>query len=298
MAAGFPRVCVVVPCHNEEERIGGCLRALENQTYPNYEILVVDDASTDNSPKIVKDNGIKLIRLETNSGVARARNVGVKHSDAEIIAFTDGDCVVEKRWLEKLIDAMKSKNLDVVLGKKIRALNNQSYVVRAQNGGRSIIEIGSEDLGGGYSVAYKSEVIKELGGFNQRFMRGCEFDFNLRVMENRFSLGWAEDAVVSFSYADTIGRLWKQRTADGFWLKEIMRAHPWFARKQIKHLLTRIIIIFAPPLYLFRMFILWRKYENLKMLLAHWGFKYLKSLAYYLGFISPFPSRYLKTRRT
>ena len=286
---------MIVPCYNEEENIEKCLRALKNQTYPNYKIIVVDDASTDNTPKIVKDHGIKLIRLETNSGVARARNVGIQHANTEIIAFTDGDCVVEKRWLEKLINAMKSKNLDVVIGKKLRPLNNYRYVVQAQLGGRSIKEIRDESLGGGYSVAYKREVFKELGGFNERFMRGCEFEFHLRVIESHFNLGWAEDAVVNFSYPDTVGRIWKQQSADGFWIKEIMRAHPWFVRKQTKFLAARVIIVVIPLLYLFWMLKLRRKYDNLKMLLAHWVFIYLQSLAYCVGFL--FPLRYLKTRR-
>lgn len=290
------KVCVIVPCYNEEKVIGNCLSALKNQTYPNYEILVIDDASTDNTPKIVKDHGVKLIRLEKNRGLARARNVGIQHADAEIIAFTDGDCVVEKRWLEELINTMKSKNLDVVIGKKVKPLNSYCYVVRAQLG-RSIKEIRDESLGGGYSVAYKKEVFKELGGFNERFMRGCDFEFHLRVMESRFNLGWAKDAVVGFSYPDTVRKIWKQQSADGFWIKEIIRVHPWFIRRQIKFLAARVLIVVNPLPYVLWTLKLRKKYDNLKMMLDHCVFIYLRSLAYCIGFLSPRPARYLKDDR-
>lgn len=289
-----PKVCVVVPCYNEEKTIGNCLSALKNQTYPNYEILVIDDASTDSTPQIVEKNGIKLIRLEMNRGLARARNVGIQHADAEIIAFTDGDCVVEKNWLEKLISTMKSKNLDVVIGKKVKPLNKYSDIVQAQLGGRSIKEIRDETLGGGYSVAYKRKVFRELGGFNERFIRGCDFEFHLRVKESHFNLGWAKDAVVNFSYPDTVRKIWKQQSADGFWIKEIMRAYPWFIKSQIKFLAARVLIVVIPLLYILWTLEFRRKYGNLKMLLDHCVLIYLKSLAYCIGFLSPRPARYLK----
>jgi len=277
-------VCVIVPCYNEEETIGECLEALKNQTYPISELVVVDDASTDNSQKIVQDKGVRLIRLRKNSGVARARNSGIQNTEAEIIAFTDGDCVVECQWLKELIKAMKSKNLDVVMGKMIRPLNAENFIAIAQTGGKKIKEVKDESLGGGYSVAYNRKVFQQLGGFDERFRRGCEFEFNLRVLESRFKFGWAENAVVKFSYASSIKQLWNQEFSHGFWSKEIMRAHPSFITRKRKYMLGRAAVIILPLVYICFLSREWRDYNSPKILLVEGAITFLRSLAYYSGF--------------
>jgi glycosyltransferase involved in cell wall biosynthesis len=278
-----PGVCVIVPCYNEEETIGECLEALKSQTHSISELIVVDDASTDNSPMIVRHKGVRLIRLKENSGVARARNLGIRKTEAEIVAFTDSDCVVERQWLEELIKAMKSKNLDVVMGKILTPLNAENFIVIAQTGGKKIKEVKEESLGGGYSVAYKRKVFQQLGGFDERFRRGCEFEFNLRVLESRFKFGWAENAVVKFSYASNIRQLWNQEFSNGFWSKKIMRAHPSFIRRRIKYMLGRGVVIILPILYICFLLREWRDYDSLEILWAEGATTFLRFLAYYSG---------------
>ena len=88
------KVSVIIPLYNEEKYILECINSVINQTYKNLEIIIVDDKSTDNSLKIleqIKDDRIKTIKLDKNSGVAHARNKGVEVSTGDYICFLDSD---------------------------------------------------------------------------------------------------------------------------------------------------------------------------------------------------------------
>ena len=107
-------VSIIIPVHNSEKFIKETIKTVQNQTYKNYELILVNDCSTDNSKKIIeeeikKDNKIKLINLKENFGAAIARNTGIDNSKGKYIAFLDADDLWEKEKLEKQIEFM-SKN--------------------------------------------------------------------------------------------------------------------------------------------------------------------------------------------
>lgn len=113
-------VTVIVPLYNAQKYISETIQSVINQTYQNWELLVVDDCSTDNSVMIVKkfeeeDKRIKLILSETNfGGPARPRNIGLDNSNGEYIAFLDADDVWLKDKLEKQIVVLEDKDCDIV----------------------------------------------------------------------------------------------------------------------------------------------------------------------------------------
>lgn len=97
-------ISVVIPLYNKECSISATLQSVLNQTYADFEIVVVDDGSTDNSADIVSaynDKRIRLIR-KTNGGVSSARNEGILAAKGEYIAFLDGDDIWDSRYLEQL----------------------------------------------------------------------------------------------------------------------------------------------------------------------------------------------------
>jgi GT2 family glycosyltransferase len=104
--ATVPRrsVSVIVPVLNGEATIARCLESLCHGTYPEerHEILVVDNGSTDRTAAIAGQYPVRLL-TEPEPGLSRARNRGIEASRGEIVAFTDADCYVSKRWLEELI---------------------------------------------------------------------------------------------------------------------------------------------------------------------------------------------------
>ena len=109
------KVSVIIPLYNEEKYITACVESVINQTYKNLEIIIVDDKSTDNSLKIVKnikDKRIKIISLKKNAGVANARNKGVEAATGDYICFLDSDDFWDKTKIEKQIKLLdKQKEL-------------------------------------------------------------------------------------------------------------------------------------------------------------------------------------------
>ena len=110
------KVSVITPMYNCERFIAETINSVINQTYENWEMILIDDASNDKSVEIVKlytklDKRIRLIKLSENSGAAVARNKGIEESSGRFIAFLDGDDLWEPNKLEKQIQFMIERNI-------------------------------------------------------------------------------------------------------------------------------------------------------------------------------------------
>src|SRR5262245_56398582 len=92
MMTTAPSVSVIVPVYNGAQSIGNCIESLLKQDYPNYDIIVVNNNSTDNTVEIVRKYPVRLVFC-LERGPAAARNAGINTSTADIIAFTDADCL-------------------------------------------------------------------------------------------------------------------------------------------------------------------------------------------------------------
>ena len=102
--AGSPFYSIILPLYNRPRQVSKAISSVLNQTYTNFELIVVDDCSTDNSYEIVKeinDKRVKIYQLEKNSGPAAARNYGVNKSSGEYISFLDSDDFYEPFFLEE-----------------------------------------------------------------------------------------------------------------------------------------------------------------------------------------------------
>lgn len=111
-----PLVSIITPLYNSEKYIAETIESVLAQTYSNWEMIIVDDCSKDNSTKIVeeyqkKDRRIKLYRNEINKGVSYTRNRAIDLSQGKYIAFLDSDDLWKKEKLEKQIKFMEEKNV-------------------------------------------------------------------------------------------------------------------------------------------------------------------------------------------
>ena len=97
------QVSVIVPAFNAAENIEACVRSIQAQTYSPCEIIVVNDASTDNTAEITAELNVKLINMKRNGGAGAARNAGVEVAQGDIVAFTDSDCVAPSSWVEHIV---------------------------------------------------------------------------------------------------------------------------------------------------------------------------------------------------
>jgi glycosyltransferase involved in cell wall biosynthesis len=114
----LPFVSVIVPVYNDKKRISICIEKLLNQTYPKdkYEIIIIDNNSTDTTPDIVESYPVKLLFEKNIQSSYAARNKGIKKAKGEIIAFTDSDCQPTKEWIENGIMSLLNNKVDLVAG--------------------------------------------------------------------------------------------------------------------------------------------------------------------------------------
>lgn len=127
------KLSVIIPVFNVENYLNKCLDSICNQTLTDIEIICVNDGSTDNSLNILKeyskkDSRIKIISKE-NEGQSTARNLGIKESQGEYLAFVDSDDFIELDMLEKLYIKAKNNNLDIVMC-KIATYDNQTEEIK------------------------------------------------------------------------------------------------------------------------------------------------------------------------
>lgn len=113
----MPKITVFVPVYDVEKYIQRCLESIHNQTFQDFEIVVVNDGSPDNSEKVVLDyqKTEKRIRYfyQENQGLGEARNHGIREAKGEFICFIDSDDFIEPDYLELLYHAIEKENADV-----------------------------------------------------------------------------------------------------------------------------------------------------------------------------------------
>ncbi|HTZ35603.1 MAG TPA: glycosyltransferase, partial [Stellaceae bacterium] len=106
-----PRVSVVVCAYNAERTMRACLASLERLSYPDYEVIVVNDGSRDATLAIAEGFPYCRIISQENRGLSVARNVGAAAATGEIVAYTDSDCVADPDWLDYMVGTMEARGL-------------------------------------------------------------------------------------------------------------------------------------------------------------------------------------------
>lgn len=125
-----PKVSVILTVKNEERTIGHAIESLLRVDYPYYEVIVVDTGSEDQTVRIAKQYGIKTIQVNASTPSA-GRNVGIKNSSGEIVAFVDGDCYVRRKdWLKTAVGLLRQKNIGGVSGPVIPS-SQSTYMSKA-----------------------------------------------------------------------------------------------------------------------------------------------------------------------
>ena len=112
----LPTISIIIPVYNGEKTILQTLACALAQTYQNFDVIVVNDGSTDNTPYIlnqIKDPKLKIINLSPNQGRSNARNTGVQASESDFIAFLDADDSIPSEKLQKQIDYMLIEKIDL-----------------------------------------------------------------------------------------------------------------------------------------------------------------------------------------
>ncbi len=118
------KLSIIVPVHNSKKTIDQCLKHIFDSYYKNFEVIVVDDCSTDSTIEKVKKYNCKIIRLKKNKGVANARNIGAENSKSKFLVFVDSDILVYEDTFSKMVEEYKS-NPEI---KSIGAIDSGEYI--------------------------------------------------------------------------------------------------------------------------------------------------------------------------
>ncbi|PWH20035.1 MAG: glycosyl transferase [Ardenticatenia bacterium] len=190
------RFSVVVPTFNRSDTLRQTLAALVGQDYPDYEVIVVDDGSTDDTGEMVRQAfpGVHYLH-QSNRGPAAARNAGIHAASGEIIAFTDDDCLPPYNWLTRLADGYARHPEVVGVGGYLEApaevlqhnilARYERYMTREHYGARDEEVVGGFECpaGGTCNMSYWRSVLIEVGGFDEgfRYAAGEDTDLKWRI---------------------------------------------------------------------------------------------------------------------
>lgn len=198
-----PKISVVIPAFNEEKFLPKCLESLKNQDFKNFEVIVVDNNSTDKTAEIAKNFGA-IVFSEKNQGVAFARQKGFLEARGEIIASTDADTILPKNWLSRIFDSMslkatespateggiggefqKDKNLVAFGGSCILYSGPLSAKLAARCFLPSLLLLDKKFFGGwslmGCNFALRKSAFLKIGGFNTNLKLNEDIEISHRL---------------------------------------------------------------------------------------------------------------------
>lgn len=192
-------ISIIIPTYNNADLLPRAIKSVLNQTYTNFELIIVDDASTDNTREVVenyiqKDSRVKYYKHKENKERSAARNTGIKYSTKPFLAFLDSDDKWLPTKLEKQILYLKKKGkewIGVYCNRKIIGIGNSSiYPITFRKnipveGGRQLIKSVLLQKVGSFSstILIRKEIIQITGGFNESFILNEDFEFTVRLLK-------------------------------------------------------------------------------------------------------------------
>lgn len=224
MSPTVPRISVIVPAYNASRTIRACLESLLAQSYPRdrYEIIVVENGSTDDTGAVAAAFPVRLYH-SARWGPAPARNLGISLSRAEIIAFTDSDCVAHPDWLRELAQAYADPAVGAA-GGRIESYDSpdRSVIERFCDECLPLVNYLSgeaEYLPHLYTAnaSYRRDLLVQLGGFNDAMFTGEDVDLSWRLqLQTAHTIRYVEGAVIGHWHRATRVGLARQYRQYGF----------------------------------------------------------------------------------
>ncbi len=202
---GRPRISVIIPTHNRAELLDRAIKSVLAQTFEDFELIVVDDASTDGTSEVVAefdDPRIRYIRLKKNSGAPTARNTGIKKSRGAFIAFLDDD----DEWLPHRLE-LQVKRFEE-LDEEVGVVYGGFYYVSQQTGkiigkrmpahrGWVYRNLLVENFVGSPTLLIRRECFKRAGLFDPKLTSSQDWDMWLRIARY-YKFDYVEDVVAKY----------------------------------------------------------------------------------------------------
>ncbi len=216
----FPFISVVVCSYNGSATIRDTLEGLQQLDYPHFEVIVINDGSTDNLAAIVKEYPVKLLNTPTNGGLSNARNMGMNHSRGEIVAYIDDDAYPDPQWLHYLAYAYRTSTHDCMGGPNLAPFEDgpiATCVANAPGGPVHVLE--TDEIAEhvpGCNMSFRREALLRIGGFDPIYRAaGDDVDACWRIQKSGGTIGFHPSALVWHHRRNSIKAYWKQQKGYG-----------------------------------------------------------------------------------
>ncbi len=225
-----PKASVVVCAYNAQETIGACLESLKHLNYSDYEVIVIDDGSTDATARIAKTAGVRLIQIE-HRGLSAGRNAGIATATGRIVAFIDADAEADRDWLYHLVETIMRKDAVAAGGQNFPPPHASALAaaIAAAPGEPREVRAGDDELYQvcGCSFALDKSKLSDPAPFDETFTTaGDDVDFSWSLQERGFKLAYAPGATVIHRRRATIGAYLQQQIGYGRGEAILARKYP------------------------------------------------------------------------
>jgi len=227
----WPKVSVVVCAYNAADTLEDNLRSLERLTYPDYEIVLVNDGSKDRTGEIARSFPTVRVIDTPNQGLSAARNVGLAEATGEIVAYTDADTRVDRDWLTHLVQPFLTSNVVGSGGPNVVPADDPPIaqcIARAPGGPTHVLlDDRIAEHVPGCNMAFRRDALLAIGGFNPIYLRaGDDVDVCWRLQARGGKIGFASAALVWHHHRASIKAYWKQQLGYGEGETWLMAHHP------------------------------------------------------------------------
>ena len=227
----WPRVSVVVCAYNAADTLDDNLRSLEQLTYPDYEIILVNDGSTDRTSEIGRSFATVRVIDTPNAGLSAARNVGLAEATGEIVAYTDADTRVDRDWLTFLVQPFLTSDVVGSGGPNVVPPDDPPIaqcIARAPGGPTHVLlDDRIAEHVPGCNMAFRRDALLAIDGFNPLYLRaGDDVDVCWRLQARGWKIGFASSALVWHHHRSSMKAYWRQQVGYGEGETWLMAHHP------------------------------------------------------------------------
>lgn len=226
-----PKVSVVVASYNGARTLKSCLDSLQALNYPDYEVILVDDGSTDTTPQLAASYKSILYIRQANKGLSVARNTGIAAATGEIIAFTDSDCRADEDWLYYLVGDLLNSPFAGIGGHNFLPPEDPlvAAAVMASPGGPAHVMLTdriAEHIPG-CNMAFYTWALDEIGWFDPIYRKaGDDVDVCWRLQQHGYKIGFSPGGFVWHYRRSTVKAYLKQQQGYGEAEALLVRKHP------------------------------------------------------------------------
>ncbi len=207
----MPFFTVIMPLFNKEKFVENAVKSILNQDFHDFDIIIVDDGSTDKSREVVSQihsEKIQLICHDKNKGLSAARNTGIKNAKANFVTFLDADDVWKPGYLSKIYSLIQQFSEAKLFGTNYEELYQDNVVIVPKSNttisgeDRIVVDFFESNLAKpiycSCSLCVEKSVFEDIGYYDETITFGEDVDFNIRA-NTRFKLAYSKEALVTYT---------------------------------------------------------------------------------------------------